>query len=381
MTDILSNLSKEELANIIKVFDIQIAIVIVLLSFLTKSLFAKFVLTVANKFQKSKEKKVAKESKMFKPLEVMYVFIGIFLAIKILPVGAQLQYVMRKILKIAIIIFITKFITSVVLVKDSKLMKNLWKKDNNEAVISFISKILGVVVWLISIFIIFTELGYDLSGLITGLGLGTAIISLAAQDTVKSLLSGVSILTDKPFIIGDWISVGTYAGTVKNISFRSTRIQCADNSIVTIPNSVITAEYVINWSKLTSRRFDCTLNLKLEETSEKIKKITREIKMVLSNKDYIDEETVYVIFNRISAYSSDIKIFLYVKETDYFKYLKYQEDIYCSLLNILEKENIELAYPTETVHVRTVNDMKNSDLIQNTEKVDINTIINNKVSE
>jgi MscS family membrane protein len=252
------------------------------------------------------------------------------------------------------------------------MVKKFFEKNENEAVTSFICKILGVIAWLVTIFIIFTELGYDLSGLITGLGLGTAIISLAAQDTVKSLLSGVSILTDKPFIIGDWISVGTYAGSVKNISFRSTRIKCSDNSIVTIPNSVITSEYVINWSKLTSRRFDCTLNLKLEETSEKIKKITREIKMVLCNKEYIDENTVYVIFNKISAYSSDIKIFLYVKETDYFKYLKYQEDIYCSLLNILEKENIELAYPTETIHVRNVKDMGND------EKIDINTIINNK---
>lgn len=366
MADFISNLSREELANLVRVFDIQIAIVLVLLAYLTKSLFAKFVLNIAFRFQKTKEKHKAQDSKMFNALESMYVFIAIFLAIKILPIGAKIQYVMGVLLKIAIIIFITKFITSVILVKDSKMMRKLFARNNNEAVTIFVCKLLGIVAWIVSIFIIFSELGYDLSGLITGLGLGTAIISLAAQDTVKSLLSGVSILTDKPFVIGDWISVGTYAGTVKYISFRSTRIQCADNSIVTIPNSVITAEYVINWSKLKSRRFDCTLNLKLEETSEKIKKITREIKMVLSNKEYIDENSVYVVFNKISSYSSDVKIFLYVKETDYFKYLKYQEDIYCSLLNILEKENIELAYPTETVHIRNVLGSENEKILKST---------------
>ena len=352
MLDFLSDLSREELANIIKLFDIQIAVVLVLVCYLTKSIFAKFVLGIIFKFQKRKEK--AKDSKMFKSLEIMYMFFGIFLAIKILPVGAQLQYVMGKLLKIAIIIFITKFITTVIFTKDSKMMKKLFVKSDNQAVNSFICKILGVIAWIVSVFIIFAELGYDLSALITGLGLGTAIISLAAQDTVKSLLSGVSILADKPFVIGDWISVGNYAGTVLNITFRSTRIKCADNSIVTIPNSVVTAEYVINWNQLTSRRFDCTLNLRLEETSEKIKKITREIKMVLCNKEYIDENSVHVVFNSISSYSSTIKIILYVKETDYFKYLKLQEDIYCSLLNILEKENVELAYPTETVHVKNV---------------------------
>lgn len=350
--DFLSNLSREQLMHIIKVFDVQTAIVLIIVFYLTKSIFAKFVLGVVFKFQKRKEK--AKNSKMFKSLEMMYLLFGIFLAIKILPVGAQLQSVMKTLFKIAIIIFITKFITTVIFVRDSKIMQRIFSKNGNEAVNGFICKVLSAVSWIVSIFIIFTELGYDLSGLLTGLGLGTAIISLAAQDTVKSLLSGVSILTDKPFIIGDWISVGNYAGTVTNITFRSTRIQCVDNSIVTIPNSVITAEYVINWSKLTSRRFSCNLNLKLDETSEKIKKVTREIKMVLTNKEYIDENSVYVVFNNISAYSSDIKIFLYVKETDYYKYLKYQEDIYCSLLNILEKENIELAYPTETVHVKNI---------------------------
>lgn len=360
--DFLSNLSREQLVHIVKVFDIQIAIVLVVLCYLTKSIFAKFVLGVIFKFQKRKEK--AKDSKMFKSLEMMYMFFGIFLAIKILPVGAQLQYVMRKILKIAIIIFVTKFITTVIFVKDSKIMKKIFAKSSNETVNDFICKVLDVLAWIVSFFIIFAELGYDLSGLITGLGLGTAIISLAAQDTVKSLLSGVSILTDKPFVIGDWISVGNYAGTVLNITFRSTRIRCADNSIVTIPNSVITAEYVINWNQLTSRRFECKLNLGLEETSEKIKKLTREIKMVLCNKEYIDEDTVYVVFNNISSYSSDIKIILYVKETDYFKYLRYQEDIYCSLLNILEKENIELAYPTETVHVKNVLDSGNAEILK-----------------
>ena len=374
MADFLSNLSKEELANIVRVFDIQIAIVLVLIAYLTKSLFAKFILNIAFKFQKQKQKHKAQDSKMFNALEIMYVFLAIFLAIKILPVGVKLQYIMGILLKIAIIIFITKFITSVILVKDSRMIRKLFAKTNNEAVIIFVCKLLAIVVWIVSIFIIFAELGYDLSGLITGLGLGTAIISLAAQDTVKSLLSGVSILTDKPFVIGDWISVGSYAGTVINISFRSTRIQCADNSIVTIPNSVITAEYVINWSKLTSRRFDCTLNLKLEETSEKIKKITREVKMVLCNKEYIDETSVHVVFNKISSYSSDIKIILYVKETDYFKYLKYQEDIYCSLLNILEKENIELAYPTETVHVRNIVDSKNEEILKTV--IDSNNVEN-----
>ena len=71
---------------------------------------------------------------------------------------------------------------------------------------------------------------------------------------MKSLLSGVVIFTDRPFEIGDWVEIGVYQGTVKDITFRSTRIQTITNAIVTIPNSLITAESVTNWNKLKTRR-------------------------------------------------------------------------------------------------------------------------------
>ena len=90
---------------------------------------------------------------------------------------------------------------------------------------------------------------------------GSVIISLAAQDTVKSLLSGVVILTDKPFDIGDYVEIGEHEGTVLDITFRSTRIKALNNTIITIPNSVITANSVINWNRLKSRRMDIILNL------------------------------------------------------------------------------------------------------------------------
>ena len=197
--------------------------------------------------------------------------------------------------------------------------------------------------------------GYDLSGLITGLGLGTVIISLAAQETVTSLLSGVAILSDKPFEIGDWIKVGDYAGTVINITFRSTRIKCADNSIVNIPNSKVTSESVINWSKLKTRRVDYTLNLEMGTPTEKIQKLVKELKVVISSKDYVKEDSIYVGFSDISEYSSDIKIYFYVNEIDYVKYLDIKQEINLEFLQILDKENVALAYPTQTVELKSKN--------------------------
>ena len=191
----------------------------------------------------------------------------------------------------------------------------------------------------------------NLNGLAAGLGIGSAVIALAAQDLVKSLLSGIAILTDKPFNIGDWIEVGNFAGSVTDITFRSTRIKTVSNSIINIPNATIATSYVTNWNKLATRRFDLTLGLSMQTNAEKIKKIVREIRFVLENNPNVVPDSVVVNFNDISTYSNDIKIYLYLKEKDYVRYLQLREELLCDLLELIEKENIDLAYPTQTLFI------------------------------
>lgn len=357
MEDLISNLSKDELRNLIQVFDIQIAIVIILIVFFTRSFVSKIILKVAGRFLKKSEN--TEESEMYGPIKKMYLFLGFYLAVKVLPVSSRLSIIMTALLKSALIIFATKIINSTIFVADSKLFRN--GKGKSETVSNFICKMARLITWVIAIYVILVfVLGFtQINGLVAGLGIGTVVISLAAQDTVKSLFSGITILSEKPFVIGDWIEVGEYAGTVIDISFRSTRIRCANNSIITIPNSTITSEYVINWNKLKSRRFDCILQLDMKEVDpDKIKKIIKELKVVISSKDYVLKDTLYVGFNGIADYSYNIKIFVYLTETNYNKYLKLEEDLNCEFLNILAKENVELAYPTQTVNVHNVEKVK-----------------------
>ena len=162
----------------------------------------------------------------------------------------------------------------------------------------------------------------------------------------------MSILSDRPFEIGDWIEVATYAGTVVDITFRSTRIKTINNTIITIPNSVITSEYVINWNNLKSRRLDLSLGLHLDTTSDKIRKIIKQINVVLASNPNVIEDTIQVNFASITDCSSNINMFMYINETEYLTFLTIKEEILCSLLVLIEKENIELAYPTQTVYLR-----------------------------
>ena len=347
ITELLSNIN---LNSLMKIFNIQIAIAIVVISFLFRNVLARVIIRISYYITK-KEKTEPKESEMYPVLRKMILMVGIYISLTILPKGERFTYIVNETFKVIVILFITKFITTLVN-KDSKYLKKLLNKSDNSTVNDFLCKFIKTFIWITSIFIIFSEIGIDLSGLVTGLGIGSAAIALAAQELVKNLISGASILTDKPFVIGDWIEVGTFSGTVVDITFRSTRIKTINNTLITIPNSVITSEYVINWNTLKSRRLDLVLNLELNTTTDKIKKIIKEIKLVLVTNPHVIEDTIQVNFAEIGSCSSDIKMFMYVNETNYIKFLNIKEEILCSLLELIEKENIELAYPTQTVYLR-----------------------------
>lgn len=338
-----------DLNDLLKIFDYQIATAILIFFFVFRNIFSKILIKIYYTIIKSK--KQPKDSSMYKPLKVFFVLLGIFCMIHILPVNAQTMSILNELFKIVIIYYSTKaFVT---LIDDKSIvMKKIFKDPENKTVNKFLCKVIRTVVWVAFGFVVLKEIGIDLTTFVAALGIGSAAIALAAQDLVKSLISGVSILTDKPFVIGDWVEVGQYQGTVVDITFRSVRIKSYDNAVVTIPNSTITSDYVVNWNRLNSRRFDCILNLGLDTPSDKIRKIVKEIKLTLQNNPDVIKETVQVNFDAISKYSCDIKIYLYVNIADYAEFLKAKQDILCSLVFLAEKENIDFAYPSQTLYVK-----------------------------
>lgn len=352
MLDLIHSINVESL---LKFFDSQMAIGLFLFFTIFRGVFSRLVIRCY--YMMIKKDKSPKESSMYKPLNIFFVLLGIFCMINMLPTNQKALDLMNQTFSVVVIFYITKALSTLI-TADSVLGKKYFKNSKNPAVDKFVCNILRVCLWVVFALIAATRLGFDLSvfsGLVAGLGIASAGAALAAQDMVKSILSGIAILSDKPFVIGDWIEVDQFQGTVIDITFRSTRIKSYNNAVITIPNSTITSNYVVNWNRLTSRRFDCVLNLTLDTPSEKIKKIVKEIKLMLQNDPKVIKETVEVTLNEIAASSCNVKIFLYVREAEYAKFLHAKQDILCDLLHLFEKENVELAYPTQTLFVKERN--------------------------
>ncbi|MCI8411754.1 MAG: mechanosensitive ion channel, partial [Clostridia bacterium] len=160
---------------------------------------------------KSRNKKKIKESAFYNPLRVFFIILGFYLAILFLQtplnLSKEIMDVVTKIFKIVSTLAFAKGIAESFTPKSSlvKKMKDRTNKDVEDSMFDFMLKIIRAIIYIIAGFIVVTELGFNLNGLVAGLGIGGVIVTLAAQDTAKNLFGGLVIFLDKPFVVGDWI--------------------------------------------------------------------------------------------------------------------------------------------------------------------------------
>ena len=265
---------------------------------------------------------------------------------------------LQTIIRIVLIIVVSKVFIKILTSKSSGIKKlqqkiNLSRgKESTKNESEFLSKIIKVVINTISIILIIQELGFDLQGLIAGLGLGTVVITLAAQDTAKNLFGGLVIFLDKPFKVGDYIQLSTYTGTVEQISFRSTSIRTLDGTVLHIPNSEVSSVAITNWSELNKRRYITNLTITLDTPLEKVEKVRQEIENMLLNQDEIMQETVSVKFQNILDSGIQIVVIAYTDIVSYDLYLELKEKLNYNIIQILEDNKVELAYNTQTIYVK-----------------------------
>ena len=358
-----------------QIITMVIALAIIILFCLLSSLIAYGIIKIFKWKSKGKE---IKENSLYKPLKTVVIWVGLHIAILTLGLPSNVNAICNKIFRIGAIIIIAVGIANM-FSPDSKIFKkiaNHKRIKGNQTLINFISKVTKGIIYVIAVFLVMAELNFNLSGLIAGLGLGGVIVALAAQDIAKNLFGGMAIIVDKPFSVGDWIQTTNYSGTVEDISFRSTRLRMTDNTVVTIQNSTLSNEPVINYAKLPMRRFSTTLNLALETNSNVVENIIGKVKFALSNTEGVLPNDLNVYLQKIADDGIEIGIFFNTNIVSYYDYLSFCEQVNLLLLKVLESENVKLAYPTQKVYVADKNDFNES-----SKKVTSKSALNNEKIE
>lgn len=230
------------------------------------------------------------------------------------------------------------------------LAEKLGLKDDS-FLLPFLSKIFRFLVAALAALMIAQEWSYSISGLLAGLGLGGLAFALAAQDMLSNLFGGLVIFLDRPFGIGDWIQTGDTEGTVEDINFRSVKIRTFSQAVVTVPNSKLVDRPVTNFSRMGKRRVSFTVGLSYGTTAEQMKACTEKVRRMLRENADIEPETVTVAFDGIGESSLNLMLYFFTRTTDWQKHLQIREEVYYSLLRILEEEKARLAFPTRTVRL------------------------------
>lgn len=214
-----------------------------------------------------------------------------------------------------------------------------------------ILRFLRVVVWFLAAVFVVQELGYNVGGLLAGLGVGGLAVALAARDTLANWFGALMIFTDRPFAIGDWIKTGNLEGTVEEIGLRSTKVRTFARTLVSVPNSTLANDVVENFSRMPVRRVSYTLGVTYATTPDMMRESLERIRETLRDHPAVDQTFWLVRFTDFGASSLDIMVYYFTKTTVWDQYLQAREDINLRIMERLSEIGVSVAFPTRSVYL------------------------------
>ena len=222
---------------------------------------------------------------------------------------------------------------------------------SNKTLLSLLDTTYKVLVVILGVATIAQESGFPIGSIVAGAGLIGLTISLAAQESASNLFSGIVILLDKPFSIGDWITVGNVEGEVIDINFRSTRIRSMDHSVIIITNSQICASTVQNAALRTMRPYKFTLGVTYGTTRAQLEKLMADLQAMLDNSPYTNKGTNIVRLTSFGDSSINILISAYLTTNVYATFLQQQNDLNLNIMDVMQADGVDFAFPSTSVYI------------------------------
>jgi small-conductance mechanosensitive channel len=245
--------------------------------------------------------------------------------------------------------FIVRFISSTIMFTLSYFIKKQERGEEKARQLRGMTVLINIFVWVIGIVFLMDNLGFDISAVIAGLGIGGIAIALAAQTILGDLFSYFVIFFDRPFEVGDFIVVGDKIGNVEYTGIKTTRIRALSGEQLVFSNTDLTNSRIHNFKKMERRRVVFKLGVIYQTPSEKLAEISKFVREII-------EKQPDTVFDRghFSAYgdfSLNFEFVYYIVGSDYVKYMDTQQKINLEIYDEFEKRGIEFAYPTQTLFV------------------------------
>lgn len=295
---------------------------------------------------------------MLQPMRYWVIAAGLLVSVRILDVGDAITMLVSTLGRSLIIIGIAMFIYRLIglFAMDGNRLFTITGLSIQDRLLPFIRTALQILIVVIGVIIIIQEWGYDVSGLIAGLGLGGLAISLAAKDTVENVFGFGSIVGDDPFHVGEYIVTSHGEGVVEHVGIRSTRIRRLDQALITVPNSQLASTAITNWSRLAKRRIDYIIGVTYDAKSDDLRVLMHRIREILSSYETVDSDSVTVVFTDFGASSLDILIRGYVDIADWGEFMTEKERINLEVMDTIAELGMSMAFPSQSLYLENLPD-------------------------
>lgn len=342
-------------AQIETFFNAPVLSILVLIILFFRRVFSRIILKIT--FKIFQMEYTDKNNLVLNFLNFYIINVGLYFLILIWSRNLVFIENVERYIKILTVFAIALLICSVLRPENILFRKNNENKESKKEqdysflINNFILKIIKGIVVVIAIFVSLTILKININGLVTGLGISSAIIALAVQDVFKNIIAGTTIIAEKTFEIGDTIKFDGQVGQIEDITLRSTKIRTKSNSIIGVPNYKMATEIIENISSIKTRRIEFSIMLPYYLSAKEIHRIIEKIKMILDNNSKIIQNSGVVTLNEITDFAYGVLVYCYINESRYVQYLEIQQRIYMEIIDMLNIENIDFAKPVQQLEI------------------------------
>ena len=203
---------------------------------------------------------------------------------------------------------------------------------------------IGIISWL-------DNIGYEVTTLIAGLGIGGIAVAFAAQRTLENLIGSITIYSSQPVHVGDFCRFGDKLGVVEEIGLRATQLRTLERTVVHIPNAKFSTDIIENLTQRDKILYRSRLRLSLQTQAKQMQAVLEGIRELINQHEMIDTETSRVRFFEFGEYAQEIELYVYIKTRDFIEYLELREDINLNIQRIIEAAGTQLVVPTRTTYL------------------------------
>ena len=342
--------------------DIIVGIIIFLIFYILRRLFARFVIRkltkIVNRTSNNIDNTVV--DVIEGPLKFLPIVLGFFIATSYIEISLEVQNFVDLLNRTLITIFIFWLLHQLV-IPFSYIIKNFEDKLS-KPLVNWTLKGLEIIIIVLGIVAVLELWGIKVGPVIAGLGLFGVAVALGAQDLFKNLISGIMILMEKRFTIGDVILVSNEVeGVVEQIGFRSTLVRRFDSTPVMIPNYKFAEQSVTNYSRRHHRRIRWLIGLEYKTSIDQLKKIRDSItKLIVENSDFAKNENsnFFIRIDSFSDSSIDMLVQAFTVTNEWSEYLRIKEELAVSIKQIVESNNAGFAFPSQSLYVESYSNEK-----------------------